>query len=820
MAKQNPKSTKAALKKQPLAKMNIIYLFLLIAYGFVTVLTPNLLALDSNGPKFLTFALLNLVTFLYLFSRKEIKTRPEWYFSFFSNGIGIAYTGMIIISLLSFFKATNVLESVLHFAKIFTTFTGAYLVSVLILADKRNILYLSIAMTLLLIFDSFTVFIEINKYIDGVKGIDIGNIKTIYSNKNILASSIFVKIPFALWLLVFKRKWLKAIAIIGIFMAITATFFMSTRAFYLGTFALSIILIVFFIIRYKQSGDKFQLRLGGIYLIILVFSLLIFSATQRYLYPKVKGGYNTNIEERLATISSADASANQRLSAWKRSWHVFKQEPILGVGLGNWKLTTLKEENQTSQDFIYQYKAHNDFIEIPTETGMFGGMFFIAIFLFTAWVFIIAVYKKAATEWLSLIFLPVFGLLCYSFDAFFNFPQDRPEIQALFALYIGLAVAVFSLFYRETSNLPIEESTEKTSFIKRCKSFWKNAANFNQTEKPIKLFIRVPFIIIFGLMLLATAYMLNENFTSLKLQRIVIEDINRGKLSHPASMFLDGFPAVINLNTMAEPIAVQKARYLINENRNDEAIALLKVDKSSPYDTRPEYFIAMAYYNQNNVDSGMVYSEKMYKLKPNFFKNIAKLCDVLQERNRLKEAEIMIDKYLSNTKNNKDAWLYASSFYFKSNNLKKAVSVIDTAVYFFPTDSLILKQRDIIDNKAIITPYQSLYDLASTAYNEKRYAEAIRYYSELLIKIPGYMDALERRAFCYYFSKEYAKSNKDLDFMISKGMIRSNLYNLRGVNYNSIGNKDEACKNFKIAYDMGDKDGLNNYPKLCLPANK
>ncbi len=819
MAKQNAKSTKATLKKQPQAKLNIIYLFLLIAYGFVTVLTPNLLALDSNGPKFLTFALLNLVTFLYLFSRKEIKTRPEWYFSFFSNGIGIAYTGLMIISLLSFFKAINVLESVLHFAKIFTTFSAGYLISVLILADKRNILYLCIAMTLLLIFDSLSVLSEILKYING-KVKDILEIKTIYSNKNILASSIFVKIPFALWLLIYKQKWLKSLGILGTFLAIAATLFMSTRAFYLGTIALSIFLVSFFIIRYKQSNDKSYLSLVATYLIILFASILIFSTTQTYLYPKSGSIYNTSVESRLATISSNEVSANSRLTAWKRSWHVFKQDPILGVGLGNWKLTTLKEENQTGQDFIYQYKAHNDFIEIPTETGIFGGVFFIAIFLITAWVFIKAVLKKAAPEWLSLIFLPVFGLLCYSFDAFFNFPQDRPEIQALFALYIGMAVAVFSLYHRETSNLSLEESSEKTSFFIRFKSFWNNAANINQTGKPIKLFIRIPFMIIFGMILIATAYMLNENFTSLKLQRIVIEDINRGKLSHPASMFLDGFPSVINLNTMAEPIAVQKARYLINENRNDEAIALLKVDKSSPYDTRPEYFIAMAYYNQNNVDSGMVYSEKMYKLKPNFFKNIAKLCDVLQERNKLKEAEVMIDTYLSNTKGNKDAWLYASSFYFKSNNFKKAVSVIDSAVNFFPTDSLILKQREIIDNKAIIMPYQSLYDLASNAYNEKKYAEAIRYYSELLIKIPGYMDALERRAFCYYFSKEYVKSNKDLDFMISKGMIRSNLYNLRGVNYNSLGNKDEACKNFKIAFDMGDKDGLNNYPKLCLQSNK
>jgi len=94
MSKQPPKAAKATSVKLPQAPVNMPFLFLLIAYGFVTVLTPNLNAWDSNGPKFLTLALLNLATFLFLFTRKEVKSRTEWYYAFFSNGIGIAYTGL------------------------------------------------------------------------------------------------------------------------------------------------------------------------------------------------------------------------------------------------------------------------------------------------------------------------------------------------------------------------------------------------------------------------------------------------------------------------------------------------------------------------------------------------------------------------------------------------------------------------------------------------------------------------------------------------------------------------------------------------------
>jgi tetratricopeptide (TPR) repeat protein len=129
-----------------------------------------------------------------------------------------------------------------------------------------------------------------------------------------------------------------------------------------------------------------------------------------------------------------------------------------------------------------------------------------------------------------------------------------------------------------------------------------------------------------------------------------------------------------------------------------------------------------------------------------------------------------------------------------------------------------LKQKAAMRRKAIIAPYQALYDAASSAFNAKKYNVATRYYTELLTKEPRFTEAHNYRAYCYYSIKEYTKSNLDLDFLISSGETRSNLYNLynlRGVNYRYLGNINEACKNYKIAADMGDKDGLDNYAKLC-----
>ena len=60
MAKQTIKTAKVPLKKIGKTPVNLPFLLLLLAYGFVTVLTPNLQTLDSNGPKFMSLAILNL----------------------------------------------------------------------------------------------------------------------------------------------------------------------------------------------------------------------------------------------------------------------------------------------------------------------------------------------------------------------------------------------------------------------------------------------------------------------------------------------------------------------------------------------------------------------------------------------------------------------------------------------------------------------------------------------------------------------------------------------------------------------------------------
>ena len=269
------KRHRAGAKKTIEKPVNYVNVFILLAYGYITVLTPNLNTFDSNGPKFLTLAILNLLVWGYFIYREHKNKSLSVFNNFFKTKIGLAYSIFIVLSLLSFIKSINVIESIVHFTRIFTTFTAAWIISIILLKDKTTLKYLIVGLAGLLIFDSIRVFYEIFQYINGDLA-TISLLKAGYSNKNILSAALFIKLPFGLWLLTFEKGWQRLLGILSVFLGITAVLFMSSRAFYLGLIAISVFYLAFLLVRYYQSRNKLLLKNITIYFTSLIIALLVF----------------------------------------------------------------------------------------------------------------------------------------------------------------------------------------------------------------------------------------------------------------------------------------------------------------------------------------------------------------------------------------------------------------------------------------------------------------------------------------------------------------------------------------------------------------
>lgn len=763
----------------------IINSFVLIVYSFVTVFTPNMRTFDSNGPKFLTFGILNLLVFVGLYFGSKIYRKQ--FFGFFSNKIGIAITVLLFFTLVSFSKSININESILHFTKLLTAFVAIWLISILVKNDKRSVLPLAVVMSVLLILDSVDIYKGIADYISG-KIASVRVIKSSYSNANILASAVFMKLPFAFWLSFFAKKWVKYIGTLALTFGILAIFFISSRAFYVGLFFISLLLFVYTMIHYKQNKKKGIIQKFVYYFISVLFSFGIFTMVEKTMYPK-KGKKSFNIGNRLSSIVAADNKSNNlRLTAWGQSLKMIKKDPLLGVGVGNWKLRVLEYENQYSPSYTYMYKNHNDFLEITVESGIFAGIAFISIFALILWYFARVLLKKSDDEWQQFFFLPAFGIVAYAFDAFFNFPQDRPEIQSLFSLYVGVAVGGALLRFKSNDFL---ERAFKVGIL-------KNIIAFTTT-----------------LLLIGSVYILYLNVQSLKLQRIIKEEINSKKLKSSSTMFLNEFPSIPDITILAEPIAVQKARYLINEKKYVQARKIMLQDNSNPLDGRKEFFIAKTFYDQKKYDSAIYYGKLALNVKPYFYSSNAIVASSYEKQRKKEKSLNLWLNYLKGYKKNSTAWLNVTNLYRAQGQIEKAVILLDSARKYLPNDKKLKVRYIALKQKMKEKEYASLYNKALNTYRKQNYKEAIPLLSAFLKKAPNHTSALEYRATCYFKTAKYNESLQDLLQVEKIGIkLQHGSVNIKGAAYFMLGDKVKAKKYFKRAMDMGNKSAADNYKKL------
>jgi tetratricopeptide domain protein len=795
---------------------------LLIAYGYVTVLTPNWMAFDSNASKFYTFAILNLVVVALVFLIKEFRERTKLLLGFFTNKIGIAYSIMMLFALLSFTKAIDIEEAILHYSKVFTAFTAAWMVSALVIYNKKNLLPLAIAMTLLLFYD-FIVTLE------GVKGIVRGlstdyNIKGSYSNKNILASAMFIKIPFAIWLFYFEKKTIwRIIGGAGILTGTLAIFFMSTRAFYLATILTTIILIVygvldFFVLKRRETAPKVLMH---VVLVLLAFG--VFSFVQNFMYPQAVR-QSTSFGARLAEVANQENSSNNlRKTAWViTATDMIPNNPLLGVGIGNWKVRFLQYENSYSPHYIYMYKNHNDFLEVPAEIGIIGGLAFLAIFIFAAYYFLWSTYKRKEPEHEQWFFLPLFGLFAYSFDAFFNFPQDRPEIQALFAIYVGIAVGLAVLFLSKKEE---------------CRKLSVTAVSF------------------IGLVAVVVAVMNvvveRMYFDSSKMQRMVKEEQQGVRTPKSSSAYLiQNYPRIPNLTAVAEPVDVEKARYLIDEQKFDEARNILASIHYHPYDARPEYFTAVSYFMQpeKNNDSIYKYAHKTRMIKPNFFGGLNLETYALNNLGREQESIQLLKQYLGLEKDtlqkevprwktilkegfhvdvDRDAlrtkrtevqaWNSLAYLQEKNNLITDAKATLDSAFVYLPDNAEIVSNRNKITSRLQVEQFSPLYIEAVNLYNTGRYTEAVAAFTNFLTKVPAHIDAYRLRAYSYYNLQQYRNVINDINTMETLGVsIDPILNNYRGSCYYMLGDRANAKVFFQQAAKQGSADAQKNLNSLSF----
>ena len=365
----------------------------------------------------------------------------------------ILYLLFFLGAILSIIKSINYTESFLRLNEIFCILSSLFILINFHVQKNTNYKFILTIFSFAL---GLEVFGTLNQYrlINSYTTFDFSmanEIRGFTGNKNVAAASVAFKIPFLVLLFneLGSKKYINKILILIIG---TASFYVimlySARAVFLSIFlSIAVTLgLIFFKKFFKQKKLIFDsdVKQTLLYLIPFLFAFLIFSS--RY--------NDTNriaVDNRVNSIvnNSDDQSIQQRLRFYGHAISSIAENPILGVGIGNWKLYSIKYEAKNMYSYVVPFFAHNDFLEILAEIGIIGSVFFILFFIkMIQYNFIIL------SNWLNsnlakspnfIVFVP---LLIYLIDSNLNFPLGRPIMQVQLLLYL-----VILLYLLNTKNV-------------------------------------------------------------------------------------------------------------------------------------------------------------------------------------------------------------------------------------------------------------------------------------------------------------------------------------------------------------------------------
>ncbi len=182
------------------------------------------------------------------------------------------------------------------------------------------------------------------------------------------------------------------------------------------------------------------------WLITLLFTFLIITVIYSTDNPLNKSAI-TVTERAISTFDEKDPSINTRLLIWNTTLSMIKEKPILGSGIGSFKMNYLNYQAEHLKDNPYYAKyysnareAHNEYLQIGAELGIIGLGIFLLIF-FIYFLMIIKYFNQEKNDRKKII---VFGLslgfICFIIHSLFTFPLHVPALGSAFFIIVGLTI--------------------------------------------------------------------------------------------------------------------------------------------------------------------------------------------------------------------------------------------------------------------------------------------------------------------------------------------------------------------------------------------
>ena len=733
---------------------------------------PDLGGADVMGSQWLYVSLVDFAILTYiLLNQHQYKVAIE---AVLKLKFTIVYSFLVLWALLSITYSINAIESLVCLARLLSTYLIFINLSILFYKKELTSLFnvVAVLVGVVLFFDALYVITGFSKnMVDMNLDQNIISLTGKNGNKNVMAASLLIKFPFLLFVIVHNKLIGKIAGFIVLFLGMMALFILNTRSTYVGLGVLFVMFSLAMTLLHKKQGFKVIGTKLAYFILPLVFAFFAANGmlTKAVDIQGFQGGYGS-VTKRVGDINVA-SEQNSRIKLWKAAIDYSTKHPFLGAGYGNWKLASIPYEKEYTNDLFVPYHCHNDYIEMFADLGVIGGLSFAALFVLLG-ITTIQIWKQSKEDQHKFIIaIALMAIACYFVDAFFNFPAERTSMQTMFALSAAL---LFLPIYLTDSNKPKQKD-------------FKGA-----------MFLFIPLLLIVG-----AIYVNYQTYTSLKVQKFVMGEINEDP-KMALDDVKDAFPEIPNLSTSTLPIKALVARYYLRDKMNDEAMRLLnESDNVNPYLHYNDFIKTAIFSTQGKMDSTFYYAKKAFYNWPratSYYKNMIFAAAKMKDTAEATKAFRTYIKY----RNSGEGWNQYILGLIEINQtpIAQTRALLDTAIAKFPADSaLFVNTKSLLYGTAIATGSLPNYAaLGAQAFQKGKYTVAANYYLQASAAEPGNYTHFENMGICYYTAKSYEKAiqyfNKAID-LPSANTGKSEFF--KAMSYIALGNKAAGCSALQAA---------------------
>ncbi len=350
----------------------------------------------------------------------------------------------VLISAFSVMQAVNSAEAVYDLSKILLSGVLLICAALVFSSDKRAVTVLAKSM---LISGSLLAAIGVCQYFDlaftSIPGnaIPYGTM----ANKNLFTGILCLTLPFGFYAVFRLRRFWIIAGLVQITLSLLIIVIAQTRASWVALAAATLIVIPLFLLWRRRSTQVDVAKPGSsrrITAVAAVALLIVFGAASGIV---LRHGENS-LGSRLTSIfTHQDTSSQERLGVWKASWTLFRQHPVLGVGIGNWKIACagvgIGETRAERADIFFQ-QPHNDYLWVLTETGIPGLAVYLLVFVLAIAYVLRTLRHVHSRDEAALSLTLLFAVICFMVDSFFSFPRDRTELLTFLVLTLAAVASV------------------------------------------------------------------------------------------------------------------------------------------------------------------------------------------------------------------------------------------------------------------------------------------------------------------------------------------------------------------------------------------